>query len=146
MLSLVQFSIGGSFLALQERTLERVQLLVILLLITLGVALVSRRLQLPYTLALVIVGLAIGLSPLLPTLRLSPDVITFLFLPALLFEGAWNVEVKLLVADWLPVLLLAVPGLLLSLLIVAAILHWSLGFSWLLALLVGAMISPTDPV
>jgi CPA1 family monovalent cation:H+ antiporter len=146
MLLLVQSTIGGSLLAGQNTTLESVQLLVILLLITLGVALISRRLRLPYTLVLVIVGLVIGFSPLLPNLRLSPDVIMFLFLPALLFEGAWNVEVKLLVANWLPVLLLAVPGLLLSLLIVAAILHWSLGFSWLLAMLVGAMISPTDPV
>lgn len=143
---LVQFSVGEALLAGQNTTLAGVELLVILLLITLGVALISRRLQLPYTLVLVIVGLVIGFSQLLPNLHLSPDVILFLFMPALLFEGAWNVEVRLLVANWLPVLLLAVPGLLLSLLIVAAILHWSLGFSWLLALLVGAMISPTDPV
>src|SRR5947209_5487412 len=74
-------------------TLQQVQTVVILLIVTLGVALLSRRLRLPYTLALVIVGLIIGFSPLLPDLHLSPDAVVFLFLPALLFEGAWNVEV-----------------------------------------------------
>ncbi len=127
-------------------TQQQVQLMVILLVVTLVVALVSRRLRLPYTLALVVVGLLIGFSPLLPTLNLDPDLVVLLFLPALLFEGAWNVEIELLMADWLPVLLLAVPGLLLSLFIVAALLHWGMSFPWLLALLVGAMISPTDPV
>ncbi len=126
--------------------LVQVQLLTILVVVALGVALVSRQLRLPYTLALVLVGLAIGLLRLAPSLRLEPDLVLFIFLPALLFEGAWNVNVDLLAADWLPVLLLAVPGLGLSLVVVAAALHWGVGFSWLLALLVGAIVSPTDPV
>src|SRR5260370_23852630 len=42
--------------------------------------------------------------------------------------------------------LLAVPGLAISLLLVAAVVHWGLCFPWLLALLLGAMVSPTDPV
>ncbi|MBA2681999.1 MAG: cation:proton antiporter, partial [Ktedonobacteraceae bacterium] len=118
----------------------------LLLVITLAVALISRPLRLPYTLVLVVVGLVIGISPLLPNLRLNPNVVLFLFLPALLFEGAWNVDVKQLTANWLVVLLLAVPGLLLSVLVVAALLHWTLGLSWLLVILLGAMISPTDPI
>lgn len=123
-----------------------VQLMVLLLIVTLVVALISRRLNLPYTLVLVVVGLIIGISPLLPNLHLDPDVVLLLFLPALLFEGAWSMEIKYLIADWLPVVLLAVPGLVIALLVVAAILHWALGFSWLVALLLGAMISPTDPI
>jgi CPA1 family monovalent cation:H+ antiporter len=124
----------------------QVQLMVLLLIVTLVVALISRRLNLPYTLVLVVVGLIIGISPLLPNLHLDPDVVLLLFLPALLFEGAWSMEIKALVADWLPVVLLAVPGLVIALLVVAAILHWAMGFSWLIALLLGAMISPTDPI
>ncbi len=127
-------------------TPEEVQLMVLLLIVTLVVALISRRLNLPYTLVLVVVGLIIGISPLLPDLHLDPDVVLLLFLPALLFEGAWSMEIKYLIADWLPVVLLAVPGLVIALLVVAAILHWALGFSWLIALLLGAMISPTDPI
>ena len=129
-----------------DETQQDVQLLVLLLVITLAVALISRPLRLPYTLVLVVIGLIIGFSPLLPNLRLNPDVVLFLFLPALLFEGAWNVDMKQLTAEWLPVFILAVPGLLLSVLVVAVLLHFGLGLSWLLVLLLGAMISPTDPI
>jgi monovalent cation:H+ antiporter, CPA1 family len=133
-------------LAAGDDTQQNVQLLVLLLVVTLVVALISRPLRLPYTLVLVVVGLVIGISPLLPNLRLNPDVVLFLFLPVLLFEGAWSVDVKHLTADWLAVLLLAVPGLLLSVLVVAVLLHWTLGLPWLLVLLLGAMVSPTDPI
>jgi CPA1 family monovalent cation:H+ antiporter len=129
-----------------DNTQQNVQLLVLLLVITLAVALISRPLRLPYTLVLVVVGLIIGVSPLLPDVHLNPDVVLFLFLPALLFEGAWNVDVKQLTANWLIVLLLALPGLLISVFIVAALLHWTLGLPWLVVLLLGAMISPTDPI
>jgi CPA1 family monovalent cation:H+ antiporter len=125
---------------------QNIQWLVLLLVITLAVALISRPLRLPYTLVLVVVGLIIGFSPLLPDLRLDPDVVLFLFLPVLLFEGAWNVDIRHLSENWLPVFLLAVPGLLFSVLVVAALLHWGLGLSWLLVLLLGAIISPTDPI
>ena len=127
-------------------TLEQVQTVVILLLVTLVVALLSRRLRLPYTLALVIVGLIIGISPLLPDMHLNPDIVLFLFLPALLFEGAWNVEIECLTADWLVIFLLALPGTGISLVVVAILVHFGMGFPWLLALLLGAIISPTDPV
>src|SRR5579883_2952281 len=135
-----------TLLAAGDDTRQNVQLLVLLLAVTLVVALISRPLRLPYTLVLVVVGLIIGVSPLLPNLRLNPDVVLFLFLPALLFEGAWNIDMKHLTANWLVILLLAVPGLLLSVLIVAALLHWTLGLPWLLVLLLGAMVSPTDPI
>jgi len=130
----------------QISTFEQVQMMVILLVITLVVALVSRRFRLPYTLILVFVGLIIGLLPILTQVHLDPDIVLFLFLPALLFEGAWNVEIEQLLADWLPIVLLAVPGLGLSLLLVAAVVHWGIGLPWLVALLLGAMVSPTDPV
>jgi CPA1 family monovalent cation:H+ antiporter len=129
-----------------DQTQQNVQLFVLLLVITLAVALISRPLRLPYTLVLVVVGLLIGVSPLLPNLHLNPEVVLFLFLPALLFEGAWNVDVKQLTANWLSVFLLAVAGLLLSVLVVAVLVHWSLGLPWFLVLLLGAMISPTDPI
>ncbi len=129
-----------------SETQQNVQLLVLLLSITLAVALISRPLRLPYTLILVVVGLVIGFSPLLPDFRFTPDVILFLFLPALLFEGAWNVDIKHLFDNWFPIFLLAFPGLLLSVLTTALLLYWGLGLSWLLVLLLGAVISPTDPI
>ncbi len=127
-------------------TYQTVAELTLLLVLTLAVALVARRLRLPYTLVLVVAGLALGFAHVLPNARLEPEVVLVIFLPALLFEGAWSAEVAVLRANWLPVLLLAVPGLALSLGIVAAVLHFGLGMNWLTALLLGAIVSPTDPV
>jgi CPA1 family monovalent cation:H+ antiporter len=130
----------------QLDTFGQVQTTVILLVVTLVVALISRRFRLPYTLILVFVGLVIGFLPILTQVHLDPEVVLFLFLPLLLFEGAWNVEIEQLTANWLPIVLLAVPGLVLSLLLVAVVVHWGIGLPWLVALLLGAMVSPTDPV
>lgn len=126
--------------------LNLVELVVGLLALCVAVSLISLRLRVPYTLALVVAGLGIGLAHLLPGVGVNPDLILFLFLPALLFEGAWSLDLHALAANGIVVFLFAVPGLLLTLLIVAVVLHLALGLPWLLALLLGAMLSPTDPV
>lgn len=130
----------------ESAAIQNIEALVVLLTITLVVSLLSRRLRLPYTLVLVIVGLSIGLSPLVHGVLLDPNIVLFIFLPSLLFEGAWNANVKKLAASWLPIFLLAGPGLLIALLFLALILHLGIGLSWLLALLVAAIVSPTDPI
>lgn len=127
-------------------TAHTVLLLVILLGVTLLVALLAKLLHLPYTLILVVVGLVIGVSPILSELTLNPDVVLFLFLPPLLFEGAWSVEIETIIADWLPILLLAGPGLLLIMGVLATALYFGTRLPWMLALLLGAILSPTDPV
>src|SRR5256885_17250380 len=125
---------------------DQVQTLIFLLIVTLVVALFSRLLRVPYTLLLVIVGFVVGLLPFLPHEHIDPNLVLYVFIPALLFEGAWNAELGRLEADWLPTVLLAIPGMVLSLLAVAVILHLGIGMAWLLALLVGAIVAPTDPV
>src|SRR5947207_2393106 len=123
-----------------------VRILVLLLLIALIVILVTRKFTVPYTLGLVVVGLLISLSGVLPTIHLTPALVLFVFLPALLFEGSWMIEVQKLRENWVPIFLLAVPGLLLSLLLIALLVHFLAGLTWELALLLGAILSPTDPV
>jgi monovalent cation:H+ antiporter, CPA1 family len=125
---------------------DQVRILILLLIVTLIVALLARRLRVPYTLLLVIVGFVVGFLPFLPSEHIDPNLVLYVFLPALLFEGAWNAEIDRLEADWLPIVLLAVPGMVLSLLVVAAALAWGIGLPWLLALLAGAIVAPTDPV
>jgi monovalent cation:H+ antiporter, CPA1 family len=125
---------------------EQVERLVLLLIVSLVVALIARQLRFPYTLALVLVGLALGRFPIVANVQLNPEVVLFIFIPALLFEGSWSISASVLLKNWLAVLLLAVPGLLLSLAVVAAALHFGGGLTWLEALLLGAIISPTDPV
>jgi CPA1 family monovalent cation:H+ antiporter len=118
----------------------------LLLAVTLAVALAARGLRVPYTLALVVVGLVLGMTGLLPRVRLDPVVVLFVFLPLLLFEGAWSMRLAYLLAEWAPVALLALPGLLISIVVTALVVHAGIGLAWPVALLLGAMISPTDPV
>jgi monovalent cation:H+ antiporter, CPA1 family len=127
----------------------QVELLILLLIVTLIVALLARLMRVPYTLLLVIVGFIVGIVGLLsflPHEHLDPNVVLYIFIPALLFEGAWNADLDRLEAEWLPIILLAIPGMVLSLLVVAVALHVGINLSWLLALLVGAIVAPTDPI
>jgi monovalent cation:H+ antiporter, CPA1 family len=119
---------------------------VLLLMLTLAVALLANRLRFPYTLALVLAGLALGIFHVHLDLALSPDIVLFIFLPALLFEGAWNIDTGTLRANWMAIALLAGPGLVISLAVTAAVVHWGASLPWLVALLLGAIVSPTDPV
>jgi CPA1 family monovalent cation:H+ antiporter len=123
-----------------------VRLLVLLLLIALTVILVTRRLSVPYTLGLVVVGLLISIVGLLPDIHFTPELVLFVFLPALLFEGSWSMQLKQLRDNWLPIFILAGPGLLVSLVLIALLLHFLAGLEWSLAFLLGALLSPTDPV
>ncbi len=123
-----------------------VRLLVILLLIALTVIFITRRLAVPYTLGLVVVGLLISLFGPAQGIQLTPDLVLFVFLPALLFEGAWSISVERLRKNWLTIFLLAVPGLLLSLVLIALLLHLFTGLAWADAFLLAAILSPTDPV
>lgn len=120
--------------------------LVLFLSLALLIVLVTRRFVLPYTLGLVIVGLVIGFIGIAPEVVLSPDLVLFVFLPALLFEGAWTIKLSLLRENWRVIFFLAGPGLLLSLSIIALMLHVLDHLDWATALLLAAILSPTDPV
>ena len=123
-----------------------VRILIILLLIALTVILLTRWLAVPYTLGLVVVGLLSGFFERIPTIHLTPDLVLFVFLPALLFEGSWSISVRLLLENWVAIFLLAVPGVLLELVLIAVPLHFFAGIDWGDAFLLGAILSPTDPV
>jgi CPA1 family monovalent cation:H+ antiporter len=127
----------------------QVEFLILLLIVTLIVALLARLMRVPYTLLLVIIGFIVGIVGLLsflPHEHLDPNLVLYIFIPALLFEGAWNADLDRLEAEWLPIILLVIPGMVLSLLVVAVALHVGIHLSWLLALLVGAIVAPTDPI
>ncbi len=127
-------------------TILVVRILVVLLLIALAVILTTKRLSVPYTLGLVIVGLLISIFNLLPAIRLTPTLVLFVFLPALLFEGSWSSSVRQLQANWLTITLLAGPGILLELVLIAIPLHFLAGLDWSIAFLLSAILSPTDPI
>ena len=64
---------------------DQVQILILLLILTLIVALLARLIRIPYTLLLVIVGFVVGLMPILPHEHIDPNLVLYVFIPALLF-------------------------------------------------------------
>jgi CPA1 family monovalent cation:H+ antiporter len=132
-----------------------VEFLIWLLIAVSTIAVLTKYLCIPYTVALVLGGLLLSflhlssLSPLQPTQRpnwLTPDVILILFLPALVLEGSVKIDVRDLLRDAAPVLVLANIGVLLATLVTGYLVHWVLGLPILIALLFGAIISATDPI
>lgn len=95
--------------------------------------------------ALLIAGILTGLLwPYLFT-RIFGQLTLYVFLPALLFEAAWNLDGLVMLRNWRPIALLAVPGVLLTALIVGLAAHLA-GLPWIVALLLGAILSATDPI
>ncbi|MBW4581036.1 MAG: cation:proton antiporter [Tildeniella nuda ZEHNDER 1965/U140] len=129
----------------QSNAAQLVTVLIILLLVATGVALVSRRLRIPYVTGLVVAGLAI--TELLPRrIGLDSSLILNLFLPILLFEAAINTDISRLRTTVKPVTLLAGPGVIIASGVTAVILKFGLGLPWVSALLVGVILAITDTV
>ncbi|GLQ32701.1 cation:proton antiporter [Litoribrevibacter albus] len=119
--------------------------------------------QIPYTVALLVIGLVLGLihrtdifenyTPMFAetldvVVDISPHLILFVFLPTLIFESAFAMEVHLFRRMFVQIAVLAVPGLIVATLLTAGLAQWAFPFewSWALCLMFGALISATDPV
>jgi CPA1 family monovalent cation:H+ antiporter len=100
----------------------------------------------PYTIALLLAGLGTSLFGIEIEITLSRDIILLVLLPPLLFEGAATTDVEAFRSDLGPILLLAVPGVIFSIVLLGIVGQYVFGFSLLIALLFGAIILPTDPV
>ena len=129
-----------------------VELVLLLLLAISAVALITSRWKIPYTIALVFAGFAIDLFHV-PIKQLTgnaqlltPEIIFVLFLPALLFESALNIEISQLRKNFWPIILLAIIGVAAATAITGWAVHQLLGLPILTALLFGALISATDPI
>ena len=118
----------------------------LLLLVACIVAMVSRRLHLPYSVGLVSAGIGLAMFGGALNLALTPELIMKVLLPPLIFEGALQIEWPGFRADLPLTVTLAFPGTLISAAFVAAGMHLLLGWTWLGAALFGALIAATDPV
>lgn len=117
-----------------------------LLLIACLIAMLTRRLGLPYIVGLVVAGFLVALLPNGPDLPLSQSLIFNIFLPPLVFEAALQLDWRRF-KDELPLTLtLALVGVAVAAGVVASGMHWIVGWSWIGALLFGVLIAATDPV
>ena len=103
----------------------------------------------PYTIALLLAGFVmsiIGIGDAFGSIRLSHDLILLVLLPPLLFEGAATTDLERLRRNLLPILSMAVGGLILSVTVLGLVGQYAFGFSLLVSLLFASMVLPTDPV
>jgi CPA1 family monovalent cation:H+ antiporter len=128
-----------------EQFLSTESLIIELLLIVSIVAIAVRRLRIPYTVALVIVGLLITFQTTFK-FELTPELILALFVPPLVFEAAFHLNLQELRRNLPVILLMAVPGIILTTFIVGGLLAFSVKLSLPIALVFGSLIAATDPV
>ena len=126
----------------------------LMLLVAALTTIASRKIpKVPLTIALVFVGIAIaafagqvpGLA-IVAEFELTPELVLFVFIPTLIFESAFNLNARQVARNIWPILTMAVPGLLLSTAIIGILVAWLSEFGILVALLLGAILSATDPV
>jgi CPA1 family monovalent cation:H+ antiporter len=110
-------------------------------------ALVARRANIPYPILLVLGGLALALIPGLPAVNLAPDLVFLIFLPPLITSAGWYTSVRDLKANSRAIALLSVGLVLFSTFGVGAAARFLVpGLGWGPALVLGAIVSPTDAI
>ncbi|MDT8407196.1 MAG: sodium:proton antiporter [Methylococcales bacterium] len=128
-----------------------------LMMISLVVFMLAKKLRLPYTVLLVIAGsLLVPLTEVpffsfISSFKLTPELLFFVFLPILIFESAYNIKINEMISNYRTISLMAIFGLLISTVFIGMCLHYV--FAWInfpvpipVTLLFGAIISATDPV
>jgi CPA1 family monovalent cation:H+ antiporter len=102
--------------------------------------------RVPYPILLVLGGLGLGLLPPIPHVELAPELVLIVILPPLLYAAAFFTPLRELNRNIREISLLAVGLVLATMVGVAWVAHAALGFDWAPAFVLGAIVSPTDPV
>jgi len=104
-------------------------------------------LRIPYPILLVLGGLAIGFAPGMPEVELQPELVFFGVLPPLLYGAAFFTSLRDLRANVRPIGLLAIGLVGVTTVGVAVVAHAFIDdLSWASAFVLGAIVSPTDPL
>ena len=127
--------------------MEKLEILIMLLAVLVGLHSVAEKIKFPYPIVLVIAGLLFGIAPSLPDINMNPNVVFFIFLPPLLYEAANNTSWHEFRKWRRAILFLAIGLVLFTTVSVAAAAHYVIpGFTWQLGFLLGAIVSPPDAV
>jgi monovalent cation:H+ antiporter, CPA1 family len=106
----------------------------------------SRRARIPYAVVLAAGGIAVGLIPGVPSQFVSPDLILLAFVPGLVFEACLTLDLNSLRRVLAPVTLLATAGVAVTVVVIGLLTHALLGLRITDAMLLGAVLAPTDPI
>lgn len=128
---------GGQFFLIEEQV-------ILLLFIASLVGIAARRLRMPYTVGLVLVGLGLTLVGQVH-LEITSDLILGLLIPPLVFEAAYHLNFSDLQRNLKSILILAIPGVLVTTFLVGGVITLGAGYPLEIALLIGALVAATDP-
>ncbi len=117
-----------------------------LLFVSAVVAMLTRRMRLPYTVGLVLAGMVLYFAHVYIKWHLSRDLIFFVFLPPLVFEAALFIRWREFKKELPLVTLLATAGVALAATVTALGMHYALSWDWGSAVVFGTLIAATDPV
>jgi len=123
--------------------LEKIVILLLLIATLVGIA--ARRLRVPYTVGLVLVGTCLALFSQLD-ISVQPELILGILVPPLIFEAAFHLPLRDLRQNVRPIISLATAGVLLTTFIVGGVVFLGTGLPLPYAIVFGAIISATDPV
>ena len=127
--------------------MEHLELVIFGLLVAItGLAVLARVLDVPYPILLVVGGVGIGFVPGIPRIQLPPELVLLIFLPPLLYAAAFFTSLRDLRANLRPITLNSVGLVAVTTIAVAAVAHLVVGLPWPVAFVLGAIVSPTDPV
>lgn len=122
------------------------QSLELFLLVACAVAILSRRIGIPYTVGLLLGGFALSHLDLAPPGHLSHELIFSWLLPPLIFESALHLSWRELRPQLAVVSLLATVGVVAAALTTMLLLVWGASVPWQAAVIIGVALSATDPV
>jgi len=122
-----------------------IELFVALLLVAAVVALIARRVALPYTVALVLAGLLIAVLVPRERLEVTPELILAVLIPGLVFEAAYKLDLDELRRSFGVVAVLVAPGVLITAVVVAVVVPMFTDLDAAQAFVLGAIVSATDP-
>lgn len=123
-----------------------VELFAVLVAFAVIVGLITTRLSMPYSLALIVAGLAIGVWVPHGAVGVTPDLILMVLIPGLVFEAAYKLNIQELRRTSGIVTVLAVPGVVITATLVAIVAAATTGLDLRLGFLLGTIVSATDPV
>jgi monovalent cation/hydrogen antiporter len=111
-----------------------------------AVAIAANRTRIPAAILLVLVGLVLSVTPGLPRVELSPELVLLLVVPPLIYSAGVAMSWREFRHDIRSISLLAFGGVTFTTVAVAAVVHFLLGWDWSVGFVLGAIISPPDEV
>lgn len=127
--------------------MEELQKIIWISIILIIIISVKEKLKLALPILLVTAGLILSVTQLVPSIDMSPEMIFYIVLPPILFDAAWNTSIPDFKKEFSKISVLAIGLVFLTTTVIALLVHTLIpGFSWPLAFVMGAIISPPDAV